>query len=154
MCNNKTCQRIRLIISPQCLYLPLYWGSIVNIVQGKIATLHLYAGNSKQICRNIKYMTFFFFGLFPIWDRHIEFSISTFSGFVLLLFTCSHNYLLQSFSPHGLPISVIFSNCLTYSRHTALALISLSPLLLFLYTQPFQSSSEALTIVNDIMYHG
>ena len=31
------------------------------------------------------FILFFFFGLFPTWGRHIKFSISTFSGLVLLL---------------------------------------------------------------------
>ena len=77
----------------------------------------------------------FFFRLFTIWGRRIEFSISTFSGFVrLLTFTCfciiyflitslrlsfglpifrcpptsmfSLLYLIQTLSPHGLIISI------------------------------------------------
>ena len=99
---------------------------------------------------------------FSIWGRHIEFSISTFSGLVLLLYLLSFSFmyflitsvhlsfglaifrcpstsifpllhLLQSFSPHGLAISVsllLFSHlCLPYL-----------PLLLFLHSWSSQSS--------------
>ena len=106
---------------------------------------------------------FFFFGLFPNWSRRIKCSFSTFSGLVssayslgtpfsfmyfrtslhlsfsVPIFRCppifmfSLLHLLQSFSPHGLTISV----SLLIFRHLCLPHL---PLLLILLSSSSQSS--------------
>ena len=97
---------------------------------------------------------FFFFGVFPIWDRRIEFSISTFSGLVLLpsllispslsfhhstsvsvflRLPCSHyNIFLFSLSLHmSQPSQSRFSYFLTYSMFVTPALALISPFPIF-----------------------
>ena len=74
---------------------------------------------------------FYFFGLFPIWGRHITFSISMFFALVLLLSVCTPfsfmSFLITSLHPSfGLPIfqcppTTIFQVLITTSSSVFLA---------------------------------